>query len=184
MTQDEQDRVSLLELGTDRPDLTAEDDEDEDKLVTDLKDVSKDTRKEISRERVRKAVRDAGAERGVTRSEVAKMTGLTRQTAGKHLEDLCRLREVYSLKRSGTFFYYPNGKPLHAFETKRVESGDVIIDIQVAEGPNGDYFVHITEKRFTLMDGETTEGAVMLPLKSVGDLAEALHEVREEVRQA
>lgn len=174
------DPVSLLELGTDRPNL-GEETSDDLQGTEDLNEVSSEARKIISRDRIRKAVREAGYEQGVTHREVADLTGLSKKTVEKHLDALSKMREVYRRKRSGTWFYYPNGKPLHSFGTERVESGEVILDIQLAEGPRGDHFVHVTEKRFTLKDGESAEGAVMFPLDAVDELVAALRQCQEEV---
>lgn len=133
---------------------------------------------------VRKAVRRLGEEDGITKSELEQVTGFSRNTIDKHLETLHRWREVYKIKRNQqTDFYYPNGKPLHQFGKRRVESGDTILNIKLAQGRNENLNFHITEKRFSLMEGETTEGAIILPLEALDDLFAKLQEMAQEVEE-
>lgn len=135
----------------------------------------------LAQDKVRRAVRKFG-EDGITVSEIIEVTGLSRPTVDKHLEKLRRLREVYRLKRDKqTYFYYPNGKPLHSFGKKRVEDGETILDIQLAEGKNEKLYLHLTEKRYSLMEGEVTEGAVIFPLSSLDEVFQAMQEFAEEV---
>lgn len=131
---------------------------------------------------IRKAVRRLGEGDGITKAELEQATGYSRNTIDKHLETLHRWREVYRMKRDKkTDFYYPNGRPLHQYGKKRVESGDSIIDIKLAEGRNGQYNFHLTEKRYSLMEGETTEGAIIIPMDSIDELFSALQGMAEEV---
>lgn len=133
---------------------------------------------------IRKAVRRLGEGDGITKSELEQVTGFSRNTIDKHLETLHRWREVYKIKRNQqTDFYYPNGKPLHQFGKERVESGDTILDIKLAEGRNDSLNFHITEKRFSLMEGETTEGAVIVPLDSLDQLFAKLQKMADEVEE-
>jgi len=133
---------------------------------------------------IRKAVRRLGEGDGITKSELEQVTGYSRNTIDKHLETLHRWREVYKIKRNQqTDFYYPNGKPLHQFGKKRVESGDSIIDIKLAEGRNDTLNFHITEKRYSLIEGETTEGAIILPTDVLDELFAKLQELAQEVEE-
>lgn len=133
---------------------------------------------------IRKAVRRLGEGDGITKSELEQVTGYSRNTIDKHLETLHRWREVYKIKRNQqTDFYYPNGKPLHQFGKRRVESGDTIINIKIAEGRNDNLNFHLTEKRFSLMEGETTEGAIILPLDALDDLFAKLQDMAQEVEE-
>lgn len=171
--------VSALELGSDLEDPL--DDLSDD--PTDVKSFGDNESDTLSQDKVRRAVRKFG-EDGITVSEIVEITDLSRPTVDKHLERLRRLREVYRLKRGKqTYFYYPNGKPLHSFGKKRIEEGDTILDIQLAEGRNDELYFHLTEKRYSLMEGETTEGAVIFPLSSLDEVFQNLQDFAEEVEE-
>lgn len=177
--QNQESEVSALELGSELEDPL-------DNLSDDSIDVGSFVESEsdtLSQDKVRRAVRRFG-EDGITVSEIVEVTDLSRPTVDKHLERLRRLREVYRLKRGKqTYFYYPNGKPIHSFGKKRVEDGDTILDIQLAEGRNDDLYLHLTEKRYSLMEGETTEGAVIFPLSSLDEVFQKFQEFANEVRE-
>lgn len=174
-----QSEISALELGSDLQD-PLDDLSDDSHRVEGFGDNESDT---LTQDKVRRTVRKYG-EDGITVSEIMEVTGLARNTVDKHLTRLRQLREVYRLKRDKqTYFYYPNGKPLHSFGKKRIEDGDTILDIQLAEGKNEDLYFHLTEKRFSLMEGETTEGAVIFPMSSLDEMFQKLQEFAEEANQ-
>lgn len=177
--QEEESTVSALELGSDLEDPL--DEFSEDIEVDGFDDSESDT---LAQDKVRRAVRQYGEMDGITVSEIMEVTGLARNTVDKHLTRLRQLREVYRQKRDKqTYFYYPNGKPLHSFGKKRIEDGDTILDVQLAKGKNDDLFFHLTEKRYSLMEGETTEGAVIFPLSSLDELFQKLQEFADEVEE-
>lgn len=173
------DGISALELGSNLEDPLSDFDSDapgEDGYTDDDSDT-------IALDKVRLAVRQYGKD-GITVSEIVEATNLSRKTVDKHLDTLRRLREVYRKKRNKQMYlYYPNGKPLHAYGRKRVEDGENILDIQLAQGRNDELFIHMTEKRYSLMEGETTEGAVIFPLSTLDDVFQKLQEFANEVEE-
>jgi hypothetical protein len=133
---------------------------------------------------IRKAVRRFGEGDGITKAELEQATEYSRNTIDKHLETLHRWREVYKMKRDKkTDFYYPNGRPLHQYGRKRVECGESIIDIKLAEGRHDKLHFHLTEKRYSLMEGETTEGAIIIPVEAIDDLFSSLQQMAGEVEE-
>lgn len=179
MTENESEGTSLLDLGSDVEDPVDELD-DEKNLKTFTDDSGEES---LALDKVRRAVRKYG-DNGITVSEIEEATGLTPKTIRRHLDTLRRLREVYRQKKNQQLhLYYPNGKPLHSFGKKRIESGDRILDIQLAEGKNEEYCFHITEKRYSLLEGETTEGAVIFPKSALDELFTSLQEFAEEVEE-
>lgn len=101
-----------------------------------------------------------------------------------HLRVLEGLREVYSQKKNGKLtLYYPNGKPLHNLGKKRIESANSILEISIAQGQKKKLFFYILEKKYTIIDGEVSEGAVLLPLESLDEFVEALRTFREEFQE-
>jgi len=175
----EESKISALELGSDMEDPLG-DFSEEGMEIDSFEDDGSDT---LSQDKVRRAVRKFGEE-GITASEIVEVTNLSRNTVDKHLERLRRLREVYRMKRDNqTYFYYPNGKPLHSFGKKRVEDGETILDLQLAKGKNDELHIHLTEKRYSLMEGETTEGAVIFPLSALDEVFQNLQQFADEAEE-
>lgn len=171
--------ISALELGSSIQDPLDELSEDS----SEVESFGEEESGTLAQDKVRRAVRKYGKD-GITVSEIVQVTDLSRSTVDKHLAKLRRLREVYRMKRDKQMYlYYPNGKPLHSFGKKRVEKGDTILDIQLAEGKNEEMFFHLSEKRFSLMEGETTEGAVIFPLSALDEVFQNLQEFANEVEE-
>ncbi len=178
--------------------LTLEDFEDlDDTILTDdigtdaikkevLSRLSPDAKELVVRESIRRVIRKYG-EDGLTIDEIVELTGHSRSAVKKHLDSLCALREVYCLKKNKKLtLYYPNGKPLHTVGKKRLEwesdwKNNPIFEITVNMGPKDRLFLHIIEKKFTILEGETAEGAIMVPLDHLDDFIEALKELKKEV---
>lgn len=176
MTNGENRGRSLRDIGSD-----FEDPIEELESSKDVESFTDDENESIALDKIRRAVRRYG-EDGITVPEIEEVTDLSQKTIRKHLDTLRHLREVYRQKRTGkTYFWYPNGTPLHSFGKKRVESGETIIDLQVAEKQDDEYFLHITEKRYSLMEGETVEGAVIIPVDAVEDVKQKLDDLTQEV---
>lgn len=181
MTDKEPDGISLLDLGTDagKP-VDGGDDppQDPDKFTERFE-------KSVMLDQVRGIVRQYGDD-GISASVVGDMVDVSTETARKHLEDLRRLREVYRQKHNNqVHLYYPNGRPLHGLGTRRIESddGNLILEVQLAQGKGEKLFFHIKEKRFSLLEGERTEGAVMFPLEHLDELFSELNGLSSEVGQ-
>lgn len=174
---------SFVDLGSDVTDPAQDfsNIEFEDLDTEDLNSLSAENRKTLIRNEIRKVVRQYGQD-GISVSEICEVTGLSDTAVRNHLDALCKLREVYKQKRNKQLYlYYPNGKPLHGVGKKRIERGDTTLELQLAQGRNDDYFVHILEKRFSLMEGETTEGAIMFPLEMLDEFFDEINELAQEV---
>lgn len=132
----------------------------------------------LAREAIRKSVRDFG-EDGLSINEIMELTGLNRSTIEKHLNYLIGLREVYSLKKNKKLtLYYNNGRPLHQLGKKRIDNGKSILEISIAEGRKNSHFFYILEKRYSILDGETAEGAVMVPIEDLDEFISSLIELQ------
>ena len=141
--------------------------------------LSPDVRELVSRDTIRKIVKKFG-ENGITTSEIAKLSGLDRKTIQKHLEKLNGLREVYSQKRGGNLvLYFPNGKPLHQIGSIRVGDENPFLDITITQGQRNSLYFYIVEKGYSILEGEVSEGAVMLPVEKLEYFIEALKELKQ-----
>jgi DNA-binding transcriptional ArsR family regulator len=141
--------------------------------------LSPDARDLISRDEIRRAIKKFG-ENGITISEISELTGLDRRTIKKHIEKLNGLREIYSQKRGKQLtVYYPNGKPLHQIGSKRIAGANPILDITIAQGPRNALYFYIVEKRYSILEGEVSEGAVMFSLDKLEEVIDALKELKQ-----
>jgi predicted transcriptional regulator len=141
--------------------------------------LSPDARELVTRDTIRNAVKKFGRD-GITVSEIAKLSGLDRKTIQKHLEKLNGLREVYSQKRSGNIVhYFPNGKPLHQIGSVRVGDENPFLDITITQGQRDALYFYIVEKSYSILEGEVSEGAVMLPVEKLDYFIEALKELKQ-----
>lgn len=146
---------------------------------------SAEHKKAIALDQVRRAVRRHG-EDGIAVSDLVEVTGLSRKTVDRHLDTLRNLREVYREKKGKQMYlYYPNGKPLHGVGSERVEcsDGDTLLEVQLAQGRDDQLFFHVAEKRFSLLEGESHEGAIMFPTSDVDELIKKLESLRAEVNE-
>lgn len=176
--KDVPDGISLLDLGTE---VRSPFDEDEE-----IRDPDKFTakyEKSVVQDQVRGVVRKYGTD-GISASVVGDMLDIATETARRHLKELCSLREVYRQPANKQMdLYYPNGKPLHGLGSKRIESsnGDQTLEIQLAQGKNDELYFHVKEKRFSLIEGERTEGAIMFPLEHLDEFFAKLDDLASEV---
>ena len=135
---------------------------------------SRSAKEDFLREKVRQILFKHGWE-GLTVTEIAHLAEVTEPTARRYLEKLTSIREAYSVKRKANLtLYYPNGKPLHALGKYKIEQPPYILESILAEGPGKRILVHITEKRYSILEGETTEGGILLPLELVSKLIDNL----------
>jgi len=149
------------------------------KINEQRKYLSPDARELVTRNTIRTIVKNYGLN-GITISEIAKLSGLERRSIQKHLDKLNGLREVYSQKRSGNLVhYFPNGKPLHQIGTIRVGDENPFLDITIAQGQRDSLYFYIVEKGYSILDGEVSEGAVMLPVEKLDHFIEALKELKQ-----
>jgi predicted transcriptional regulator len=143
------------------------------------KHLSPDARELVTRDAIRKLVKKFG-ENGITISEIAKLSGFDRKAIQKHLEKLNGLREIYSQKRGGNLvLYFPNGKPLHQIGSIRVGDENPFLDITITQGQRDRLYFYIVEKGYSILEGEVSEGAVMLPVEKLDYFIEALKELKQ-----
>ncbi|RLI77232.1 hypothetical protein DRP05_10705 [Archaeoglobales archaeon] len=129
-------------------------------------------------------------EEGLTTDEISKLIGVSKGTVKKHLDILCSLQEVYSLRKDRKItLYFPNGKPLHTVGKIRLEwpipgqIGHPIFEITVNLGPSNRKFLHILEKKYTLLDGETPEGAILVPFDYLDEFIDALKQMKDKFKE-
>lgn len=180
MAEEEPDGMSLLDLGTEARNPASRDDGEP---PQDPDEFTQKYEKSVKQDQVRGVVRQYG-EDGISASVVADMLDMSTETARKHLKELVSLREVYKQKANKQMdLYYPNGKPLHGIGSRRIEDdkGDKTLEVQLAQGKDEELHFHVKEKRFSLIEGERTEGAIMFPLDKLDEFFAELDDLASEV---
>ncbi|OPY52577.1 MAG: hypothetical protein A4E49_01811 [Methanosaeta sp. PtaU1.Bin112] len=179
----DKNKVSLKLSDIEKMNISPSDDTEYELDKNQMKQLDPETREVLVRDKVRRSVRKMG-EDGLSIAEIIKLTGFDRKTVVGHLRVLEGLREVYSQKKNGKLtLYYPNGKPLHNLGKKRIEYDNSILEISIAQGQKKKLFFYILEKKYTIIDGEVSEGAILLPLESLDEFVEALRTFREEFQE-
>lgn len=179
-----ENRVSLKLSDIEKMNISPSDDTEYELDKEQMKQLDPETKEILMRDKVRRSVRKMG-EDGLSVAEIIKLTGFDRKTVVGHLRALEGLREVYSQKKNGKLtLYYPNGKPLHYLGKKRIEHDNSILEISIAQGQKKRLFFYILEKKYTIIDGEVSDGAILLPIESLDEFVEALRTFKDEFREA
>lgn len=148
-----------------------------------VKQLSPEVREILTRDKIRRAIRKLG-EDGLSVEEIIEITGNDKKTVLKHLAALEGLREVYSQKKNKVFtLYYPNGKPLHQLGKIRFDWNNPIFEIYIAQGQKDKIFFYILEKKYTILEGEVSEGAIMLPIDRLDEFTNALKQLRDKFQE-
>lgn len=149
-----------------------------------MKQLNPEDKEMLIRDKIRRVIRKLG-EDGLSISEIIKITGLDRKTIVGHLHALEGLREVYSQKKNGKMtLYYPNGRPLHQLGKKRFEWPNSIMEVYIAQGQKNNLFFYILEKKWNIIEGEVSEGAILLPLEGLEEFTETLKRFKNEFQEA
>ena len=145
--------------------------------------LSPEMRTAFAEESIRRAVKIYGeTHEGLTVDEIAKLTKLSSRTVQRHLDNLCKLREIYSITKGKRMtLYFPNGKPLWSVGSLRFEWPPSIFEVKLAKGPNNKLFLHILEKRYSILEGEKPEGGILLPLEGLNDFIKGLKKMTDEI---
>ena len=177
-------RISFKLSDIEKMDLPFSDDEAEYELDQEqMRQLSPEVRDSLIRNKIRKTIRKLG-EDGLSIVEIANYTGFDNNIISKHLKALEGLREVYSHKKGKRLtLYYPNGRPLHQLGKKRFDWGNPIIEIYLAKGPKEVTYFYILEKKYTIVEGEVSEGAVMVPINHLDEFIQALTELSDKIKE-
>lgn len=150
------------------------------KQDSEFEDFPFQTKEPLMSEVIRSALNRFGRDNGITASDCSKLTGISEPVTRRLLEKLCLIRDAYSTKIGKTTVYYPNGQPLHALGTHRIEDSlPYIIEAVLSKGPKGKMLIHLTEKRYSILDGEKVEGGVVIPVEYVDKLIRIVKSLKE-----
>ncbi len=107
---------------------------------------------------------------GVSTSLVAEKFGIQQDIARRHLDNLSKLREIYSTNvNRSTKIYFPNGKLIHPFLQVKKEFGSKSFQISINQIGNREV-LHIQEMKYSLLKGETSEGGILVDVSNINNL--------------
>jgi len=115
---------------------------------------------------------------GLSISELAEITGFTRDTISKHLEVLVASREVYKAGESSAR-YHKNGRVLHYHHMENKRFGKRLYTFYYLNNPDGD-FVYIQEKETGRFRTVEDKGGIMV---SIDDLPQFITELQGFLRE-
>lgn len=115
---------------------------------------------------------------GATSKMVADVLGVTERRTRDILKELVMKREIYDRDVPGLKgkLYYPNGKLVHKYLQGSKELGGQIFRLSYHEGKRTPR-LQIQERKYSLLDGESVEGAIFIDADQVRDLAEFMLEM-------
>ncbi|OPY33713.1 MAG: hypothetical protein A4E32_00640 [Methanomassiliicoccales archaeon PtaU1.Bin124] len=114
---------------------------------------------------------------GVTAKMVADATGVTERRSRDILKELVMRREIYDREVPGikSKLYYPNGKLVHKYLQTSKEFGHQTFRLSLHEGKRVPR-LQIQERKFSLLNGETVEGAIFVDSDHAREMAEFIIE--------
>ncbi len=134
--------------------------------------MSNQQRSEYLSEKIRDFVHEDS--NGVSTTIIAKKFGIHQDIARKHLENLSKLREIYSTNvNRNTKVYFPNGTLIHQYLKIKKEFPDRSFKISVNQ-MGGREVLHIQEIKYSLLTGERPEGGILVDVLNIEKLIEEI----------
>lgn len=111
--------------------------------------------------------------RGLTTTEIGRLTKISRKTLEKHLQILVYENEIYLKQFGSTRVYYPNNR-LHYVDFEKLKLNNKTYWFDIMENEYGKYLL-IQEKR---KNGEwSTKGSVLIPLDKINMFIKSLNKI-------
>jgi len=107
--------------------------------------------------------------RGVTVSEIAKLTPFFRTTISKHLEQLVATRQATQMTKGNMTIYYRNGDVSHAVELRDRTNPAHFFVLSRLQNADGN-FVYIQEKEIDEQQSVKVRGGILVRTECVLDL--------------
>ena len=126
------------------------------------------------------ALINANGMRGLTLSEIEKVTQYPKNTLYKHVELLFAKRKINRLSIGNTGIFYPNGQIYRGVAPKDIMFGnDRRYGVRLVENLDGRY-IHIQEREVDQNGFPEDIGGVLLPLKIIPELINMINLVIHE----
>ena len=111
--------------------------------------------------------------KGLTTTEIGKLTKISRKTLEKHLQVLVYENEIYLKQFGSTRVYYPNSR-LHYIDFEKLKLNNKTFWFDIMENEYGKYLL-IQEKR---KNGEwLTKGSILIPLDKINVFIKSLNKI-------
>ena len=111
--------------------------------------------------------------KGLTTTEIAKQTKISRKTLEKHLQLLVFENEIYMKTFGPTRVYYPNNR-MHYLDFERLNINNKTYWFDIMENEYGNFLL-IQEKRKN--NGWITQGSVLIPLNKINLFINSLSKI-------
>ncbi len=111
--------------------------------------------------------------KGLTTTEIAKQTKISRKTLEKHLQLLVFENEIYMKSFGPTRVYYPNNR-MHYLDFERLNINNKTYWFDIMENEYGNFLL-IQEKRKN--NGWITQGSVLIPLNKINLFINSLSKI-------
>ena len=112
--------------------------------------------------------------KGLTTTEIQRLTKISRKTIEKHLQLLVSENEIYMKQFGPTRVYYPNHR-LHYLDFEKLMLNNKCYWFDIMENEYGK-FLAIQEKRKN-NDKFITKGSILIPLEKVGLFVNSLDKI-------
>ncbi len=147
--------------------------------------MSNQQRSEYLSEKIRDFVHEQNE--GISTTIIAQQFGIHQDIARKHLENLSKLRDIYSTNvNRNTKIYFPNGKLIHQYLKIKKEFPDRSFKLSVNQMGTREV-LHIQEIKYSLLTGEKPEGGILIDVSNVEELIEEIRRLlwkSEELKNA
>ena len=112
--------------------------------------------------------------KGLTTTDIARATKISRKTLEKHLQILTFENEIYMKQFGVTKVYYPNHR-IHHFDFEKLSYNNRIIWFDILENEYGKYLL-IQKKKKTKEDWEH-EHSITIPLEQTKEFLKVLQKI-------
>jgi len=117
--------------------------------------------------------------KGLTTTDIARATKISRKTLEKHLQILTFENEIYMKQFGPTRVYYPNHR-LHYLDFEKFNFNNRTIWFDILDNEYGKYLV-IQEKRKDNGEWET-KGSILIPAEGMEDFIKTLYKIKNSKR--
>jgi len=116
-----------------------------------------------------------GSLKGLTTTDIQKVSGVSRKTLEKHLALLVSENHIHMNQFGPTRVYYQN-KRIKNYKSEKIEIGNRIYYFDLLENQYGRFYL-IQEKKKEDDSRLSTKGAILIPEKSIKEFAKALQKL-------
>ena len=119
---------------------------------------------------------------GITISQIHQLTGFSKTTIEKHLNELIAMNMCYKIAFGRTNAYYPNARTLHPLLEQNIPLGDKVYSVYSLENPNG-RFIFIQEKKRDELNALIPSGGLLFKESFFVDFIKLLNKAKKSLEK-